>query len=139
MITYVYVLVYSTTQTNKTKMFFIQMSNTYLGHRQGQKTLFSAVLLCQCIVTILVVFIAKRSFNFSYLHLLLQNHWVHLKRTCHIAFSGKKDSICTNERPHSFPRGDYNEIVNIHKWNFKNLNYSPEPNFNQAWHKAFFG
>ena len=52
-------------------------------------------------------------------NLLLQNHWANFYLTWHKASLSEVDSICSNEGPRPFPRGDNNEIAKIHWRNLK--------------------
>ena len=47
-------------------------------------------------------------------NLLLQNHWANFNQSWHKAALGEGDSICLNEGPRPFPRGDNYEIVKIY-------------------------
>ena len=56
----------------------------------------------------------RLSVNFSHFHLLLPNHWANFNQTWHNESLGEGDSICSNEGPCPFPRGDNYQIVKIH-------------------------
>ena len=56
--------------------------------------------------------------NFSHVHSILKNHSANFNQT-HRESVGEGDSICKNEGPSTFPRGDNKEIAKIHWPNFK--------------------
>ena len=67
---------------------------------------------------------------------LLQNDLANFNQTWHKAFLGEEDSVCSNEGPHLFLMGDYNEIVKIQ---FKNRFLQNHwINFNQTWYNVSF-
>ena len=75
---------------------------------------FSDQNLSVVIVVVVVVVI-----NFSHFHLLLQNLWAIFNQTWHKHLWVKGIQVCSNEGPHSFPRGDNYKSAKIHCQNFK--------------------
>ena len=46
--------------------------------------------------------------------------------------------VCSNERSHSIPRGDNNQIIKLH-WQHLNIFFFSESRLNQTWWKVSFG
>ena len=81
--------------------------------------------------------------NFSYFHLLLQNHWANFNQTWHKASLGEGNSSFSNEGPCPFSRGDNYEMAKIH-WHiskiFSSTNTGPistKFGTNHLWVKGF--
>ena len=84
-------------------------------------------------------FLVHLSVILSHFHLLLQNHWANFNQIWFKASLGEGDSVLFKRRARPFPRGDNYEIVKIHWQKPPKLLQNRWANFNQTWHKAFFG